>query len=94
VCAGNLSASISENQRLENFDTSPLIPLPGRGGEGEKFLWGHFTQGGARSTSLALGYYLSGFQPCESVSIGVYPWFPSPLHFAETRKLFCPERAL
>jgi hypothetical protein len=29
------------------------------------------TQGGARFTSLALGYYLSGFQPCESAVISV-----------------------
>jgi hypothetical protein len=85
---------------------------------------GRLTQGVARFTSLALGYYLLGFPPSsdfgatsqpfesawiranqrlrifavfaliESVSIGVFPWFPSPLHFAATRKLFCPERVL
>jgi hypothetical protein len=104
VCAGNLSASISENQRLENFrrltrhsrcrcsafkfvftrrpssGLRPPSPAPaseGRRGEGENYFVGRLTQGGARcwrtaTTRFALGYYVSGLLPCESVSIGVH----------------------
>jgi hypothetical protein len=35
-----------------------------------------------------------GFQPCKFVSISVHSWFPSPLRFDATRKLFCPVRAM
>jgi hypothetical protein len=73
------------NKPILSFQIRLLTPaLSSFGEERENNFVGRLTQGGADFVSLALGYHLSGFQPCESVCIGVHPWL----------KLFCPERAL
>jgi hypothetical protein len=60
------SASADEvrasSRRLLRFDKQEIFCRPFRAW---KFI-GRLTQGGARFTSLALGYHLSGFQPFNS----------------------------